>query len=381
VRHAEAAPVGVRPPGGVEDGSGRTVELVSGCRRYALAAVPAVALVSFRLGRHDGVSVVAATWQRVLEELGWHVTTVAGDGPVDHLVPGLAVGAAEAPRVEDVERALAHADLVVVENLCTIPLNLPASRVVADLLRGRPAVLHHHDPPWQRAAFAHITELPPVDPAWRHVTINRLTEAQLAERGIAAVTIYNAFDVDAPGGDRDATRAALGVALDERLLLHPVRAIPRKDVPAAVRLAEALGATYWLVGPAEDAYDATLAEVLAGARCRVVHRPSPGSMADAYAASDAVAFPSTWEGFGNPPIEAAIHGRPVAVGPYPVADELRALGFEWFDPTRPDDLDAFLRRPDPALLDRNAALVRAHFGLDRLRDDLTGLLHGAGWAT
>ncbi len=307
------------------------------------------------------------------------MVTVAGEGPVDHLVPGLAMVTAAPPEEVQLRRALAAADLVVVENLCTIPLNLPAARAVAGLLRGRPALLHHHDPPWQRAQWAHVTELPPDDPTWRHATINRLTERQMAERGIAATTIYNGFDVDEAPGARQATRQALGVADDERLLLHPVRAVPRKDIPAALALAEALDATYWLVGPAELGYDDELARLLAGATRRVIHRASPGSMADAYAACDAVAFPSTWEGFGNPPIEAAIHRRPVAVGPYPVAEELRSLGFEWFDPSEPGSLDAFLRHPDDGVHDRNAALARAHFGLDRLRDDLAALLDRAGW--
>lgn len=340
-----------------------------------------VAIVSFRLGRHDGVSVVAATWARVLAELGWSVRTVAGDGPVDRLVPGLAAGAADPPSALEVERALAGADLVVVENLCTIPLNLPAARAVAGCLRGRPALLHHHDPPWQRPEWAHATELPPLDPAWRHVTINRLTEAQMAERGIEATTIYNGFDVDEARGDRYAVRAELGVVPSERLVVHPVRAIERKDVPAAVALAAALDATYWLVGPAEDGYEGTLAKVFSRAPCRVIHRPSPGTMADAYAACDVVAFPSTWEGFGNPPIEAAIHRRPVAVGRYPVAEELLALGFRWFDPTRPADLDHALRQPDASLHDHNAALARAHFGLDRLRHDISTLLDAAGWSS
>ena len=339
--------------------------------------MPEVAFVSFRLGRHDGVSVVAGTWAGVLRELGWTVRTVAGDGPVDVLLPGLAIGADAPPSDADLDRALRDADLVVVENLCTIPLNLPAARVVATALRGRPAVLHHHDPPWQRDEWAHVTELPPTDRAWRHVTINRLTEQQMAARGITAVTIYNGFDVDEPPGDRGGTRAALDVADGERLLLHPVRAIERKDVPAALALAEALEATYWLVGPPEDGYGPVLEQLLQRTATRVIHRSSPGSMADAYAASDAVAFPSTWEGVGNPPIEAAIHRRPVAVGPDPVADELRALGFQWFDPQAPSELDAFLREPDERLHDLNAEVARAHFGLDRLAEDLRRLL--AGW--
>ena len=343
----------------------------------------AAALLSFRLGGVDGVSVVAERWREALGALGFEVSTVAGEGQADHVVPGLAIDAREDVTVDEVKRALDGIDLVVVENLLTIPMNLAASRVVAEVLHGRRAILHHHDPPWQRERYAHITELPPDDPRWRHVVINALTQRQMRQRlGIASTYIANAFDVDAAEGDRAGTRARLGVDAAERLLLHPVRAIERKDVPTALALAEAVGATYWLPGPAEEGYGPTLDSLLARTPARVIREPIAGvvELADAYAACDAVVFTSRWEGFGNPPIEAAIYERPVAVGPYPVADEVRALGFRWLPTDDPAPLAAVLDHGADALdLAHNHALARAHFSTDRLLRDLTSLLAAAGW--
>jgi glycosyltransferase involved in cell wall biosynthesis len=260
-----------------------------------------------------------------------------------------------------------------VENLCSLPLNPRASAVVASVLRGRPALLHHFDLPWQRARFAGIAGWPPDDPGWAHVTINDLSRHELARRGVAARTIRCGIDVHARAGDRAATRRALGVDHGDRLVLHPVRAIPRKDVPAAVALAEALGATYWLTGPAEEGYGPTLAGVLAEAACPTIHRRAP-SIADAYAACDAVLLPSRWEGFGNPIAEAAVHRRPIAVGRYPAAAELAELGFRWFPPDDAGPLEAFLDAPDEDLHDVNAALVRTHLSLERVGTELTALL-------
>src|SRR5206468_2492502 len=101
-------------------------------------------------------------------------------------------------------------------------------------------------------------------------------------------------------GRREETRTALGVGAEELLVLQPTRAIARKNIPAALRLAEALAdhldraVRFWLPGPAEDGYAATLADVLAATTVPVL-RDTPGSlrlgpgagpasMADAYAA-------------------------------------------------------------------------------------------------
>ncbi len=344
-----------------------------------MPGVPTACLVSFRLGGGDGVSVEAAKWADALGDLGWRVTTVAGSGPVDVVLPGLAIEAPEPPTAGEVRDALAPADLVVVENVCSLPLNPPAAAVTAAACAGRPTVLHHHDLPWQRPHLAHLPP-PPDDPAWAHVTINELSRVELAERGIRATTVYNTFDPDPPGGDRAGTRAALGAAADRPLLLQPTRALPRKNVAGGLSLAEAVGGTYWLLGPAEDGFGPELRRLMAGARCPVRrgHAAGHAGMEDAYAACDAVLLPSTWEGFGNPSVESATHRRPLAVGPYPVSRELRAYGFRWFDADDPDPLAGFLASPDESLLAHNHAVAATYFDQADLPGRLATVLEGLG---
>lgn len=342
--------------------------------------MPTAALVSYRLGGADGVSVEAAKWTWALSQLGFAVYTVGGAGPVDHLVPGLGLEATEPPRQADLEPALTKADLVIATNICSLPLNPAAGHAVAAACRGRPSVMHHHDLPWQRPQFRRYPA-PPDDPSWRHVTINDLSRRELAERGIKAAVIHNTFDPEPRHGRGDALRQELGVEPGAKLLLQPTRGLYRKNVPGGITLAERLDATYWLLGPAEDGYGPQLKRIVAQARCPVIHRwghlaGTTFALADAYAASDLVVLPSIWEGFGNPAIESAMHRLPLAIGPYPVARELAAYGFRWFPLQRAADVAGWLRAPDLGLLPHNLDVARRHFSLHDLPHRLARLVDG-----
>jgi mannosylglucosylglycerate synthase len=269
----------------------------------------------------------------------------------------------------DVAPALADVDVVVVENLCSIPLRPEAMAAVARVLQGRPAVLRHHDLQWQHARLADRPP-PPDDPAWLHVVATEMSRGQMIERGYPAERIHllrYRYDTT------PARRTRRPPLETELLVLQPTRAILRKNVPGGLALAEALGATYWLRGPAEMGYDAELAEVLSKSTVPVLRGRQELTIEEAYGACDVVAFPSTWEGFGNPPLEAGIHRRPVLVGDYPVADELvRRYGFRWWRTI--DDVQRFLAAPDPDVLEHNRAVVVHHFDIGGLAAELADLL-------
>jgi mannosylglucosylglycerate synthase len=383
----EKAPLrGSAGPGARPAVAGRTGE--SAIKNTVKSTVKVV-VVSFRLGGADGVSIEAAKWTAGFRALGCSVTTVAGEGAADHLDPGLSAGpyltgrAAPPPNEALLRAWLAGADLVVVENLCSLPLNPTAAGAVARALTGKPALFRHHDLPWQREAFKTFPP-PPDDPAWCHVVATERSRLELRQRGIDAVTVRNMFDPRPPPGNRELTRRLLGVSGGAPLVVQPTRAIARKGIPRAVALAEALGAEYWLVGPAEEGYGPTLDKLLA-ATSVTVHRglvaelmSATEGIEHAYAAADVVAFPSTFEGFGNPPVEAALHLRPVAVGPYPMAAELRSLGFKWMDAAAPGQVAHWLERPDEAALRHNQAVARRHLSLDDLPGRLVELMERVG---
>ncbi|MFY9783221.1 MAG: glycosyltransferase [Acidimicrobiales bacterium] len=334
-------------------------------------------VVSYRLGGNDGVSVEAAKWIAALRQLGHDVTTLAGEGSADILMEPLAMAATEPPQLSDLSAVLDGADVVIVENLVSLPFNVLARDALYQALDGRSALFRHHDLPWQRQQWR--DEPAPHDQAtWRHVTINGLSRRELQDRGVEAVTLRNMFDCTPPLGKREETRRSMSLD-DERVVLMPTRAIPRKNVPGGVALAESLGAAFWLLGPAEDGYDDELEGALGSTSVRVLRGLANGlSVHDAYAAADLVVLPSTWEGFGNPVLESVTHRRPLAVYPYPVLSEIRDFGFRFFDLDDVDVINRFLDRPREEHFDHNVAIAREHFNVADLPDRLASLLEAIG---
>lgn len=337
-----------------------------------------LAVVSFRLGMTDGVSIEAAKWIKGFRSLGHDVRTVAGEGPVDVHIPGLAIGALNGPSKEEVTSALVNADVVIVENICSLPLNPEARDVMYEVLHGRTAIFHHHDLPWQRERFQN--EPPPRDePLWHHVVINELSKTQLRNRGVSSTLVYNHFDCSPPEGDRESTRKVLGLDSDVRLFLQPTRALVRKNVPASLQLANAHNAVLWLVGDAEDGYGPELRALLEKSPVRVIRGlPATCSIHDAYAASDVVVMPSTWEGFGNPVLESVTHRRPLARYPYPVVLELEKKGFHFLELTDKVGIEEAAVQREQPYLESNLALARSQFNEEDLPRILAELLVSAG---
>ena len=155
----------------------------------------------------------------------------------------------------------------------------------------------------------------------------------------------------------------------------PSRALPRKNVEGAIALCEALDAIFWLLGPAEDGYEAALETLLAATSSTcVAGLPDGVDVHDAYAACDLVVMPSTWEGFGNPVLESVTHRRPLALYPYPVACEIRDYGFDSSTSATSSRSQSFLERPDYDLYAHNLSIALEHFNLAKLPSRLGELL-------
>ncbi len=115
---------------------------------------------------------------------------------------------------------------------------------------------------------------------------------------------------------RTAVRASLGGG-GRRLLLSVSTGDPYKNLPATLRTTSALRASgidvaLVRVGRPLEGEQRTLARSLGLSDCIIeARRVSDERLIELYGAADALLFPSFWEGYGWPPLEAMACGTPV----------------------------------------------------------------------
>ncbi len=99
---------------------------------------------------------------------------------------------------------------------------------------------------------------------------------------------------------------------------------------------------------------------------RIVSVPfaSPGLLAEAYAQTRLLVYPSFYEGFGLPPLEAMQSGTPVLVAASPATTEVCGDAALYFDPQSPED---FIHQLKAALQDEPARRDMVAKGLEHVR--------------
>jgi glycosyltransferase involved in cell wall biosynthesis len=121
------------------------------------------------------------------------------------------------------------------------------------------------------------------------------------------------------------------LGLPERFVLHVGTIEPRKDVPGLAQACRRLGVRLVTAGAGRlDPADAREVQQLG----YVTDEDLPAL----YGAATAVAYPSRYEGFGLPPIEAMACGAPVVVTAVGALPELAPPGFPLVRPNDPTDL-------------------------------------------
>jgi glycosyltransferase involved in cell wall biosynthesis len=161
-----------------------------------------------------------------------------------------------------------------------------------------------------------------------------------------------------PGPEAVAARlAALGVR--RPFVLHVGRVEPRKNQVTALAAVERL-ADLLLVcaGPVADA--GTAARLEASPRCRLLGRVAQDDLEALYAGAEALVFPSLYEGFGIPVLEAMRRGLPVVTSAVSSLPEVGGEAALYVDDPR--DAAALAAAIERALADRERL---AHLGVER----------------
>ncbi|HEY3833051.1 MAG TPA: hypothetical protein VGO03_12220 [Acidimicrobiia bacterium] len=335
----------------------------------------AVAMLRYLQTETEDVAAQAELWANAFGELGYAIRRVDHNDVIHNRDADAIVSAIDGCAV------------VVAANVCSVPASPHVSTIAnalqAHAARGGRVIFHHHELPWDPGWSERADDtLPPRAHGAAHIGVSLRARRDLQAHGYtSAFAIHNHYDFDAPVGERDATRAALGFDDDEIVLYQPTAATRNTNVAGAVRFVSALHAAipkqrlrYWLRGPVHDDVASTVERLLERCPVPVTFSDAPPDRRDAIAASDVVLVPATWDPSGSAAIEAIIGERPCVVGTFPVLGELQAIGLRFFSVAEPVELVKFLARPNGRVADVNLRRARLSFAAEHLPAKLADVL-------
>lgn len=254
-------------------------------------------------------------------------------------------------------------DLLIAENILTIPMHIPLGLALTEIIAETqiPTIAHHHDFYWERTRFSVNAvgdylrmAFPPNLPNIEHVVINSAAQEELALRtGISSIIIPNVLDFENPPLiDHEKTESfmnSIGLTHDDVMILQPTRIVQRKGIEYAIQLVEELNDFRYKLVISHEAGDegidyAQWLQETAKARgvdLRLVgiHMADPMnpevnnherlSLWDVYPHADFITYPSLYEGFGNAFLEAIYFKKPLLINRYAIfVKDIEPKGFD-----------------------------------------------------
>lgn len=256
-----------------------------------------------------------------------------------------------------------HIDLIIAENCLAIPMNIPLGLALTEYIAetGIPTIAHHHDFYWERPRFfVNAVQdflqmaFPPSLHSIQHIVINSEADRELSYRtGISPVVIPNVLDFKKKPPSinhfNNDVRETFGLEEDDIFIMQPTRMVARKGIEHTVEVVSRLKnpkAKLVLTHSTSDEGDAyekrilsyaehldvpliIKPEVIGDKRGRTPDGKKIYTLWDVYPHADLIAYPSTYEGFGNALIEAIYFKKPILVNQYSAyVMDIKPYGFK-----------------------------------------------------
>jgi mannosylglucosylglycerate synthase len=245
-----------------------------------------IALIHYRVGETDGVSLEMDKWKKILEKLGHKVVYIAGNmGNSDaYIIPELSLDNEEMKKIHNnayyelkdysSSDALMEAinqqaetisfklcqiieelklDILVPNNILSLGHHIPAAIAIYNATKKKhiKILCHHHDFFWERMVFNNPTcaivkdllqnYFPPNDKFVSHCVINSIAQNALKSRtGLASTIVPNVFDFSQSSWVLDEynsdLRSFLKIKENDLFFLQATRVTDRKAIELGIDL-------------------------------------------------------------------------------------------------------------------------------------------------